>query len=82
MISREGTLFGLGGAMLIALPVGLGMQSWPLALIVALAGMVGNWSDSLLGATLQRRGVLNNHTVNFWSTLIAALFAGLAYAVF
>jgi uncharacterized protein (TIGR00297 family) len=82
MISREGTLFGLAGAILIALPVGWVMQSLPLAIIVTVAGMVGNWSDSLLGATLQRQGVLNNHTVNFWSSLIAALFAGLAYAAF
>ncbi len=31
--------------------------------------------DSLLGATLERRGWLNNDAVNFLSTASAALFA-------
>lgn len=82
MVSLEGTLFGVLGAVLIAVPVGWQAQSWLAGGVVAIAGIAGNWSDSLLGATLQRQGVLNNHTVNFWSSLIAALFAGLAYAVF
>ena len=34
--------------------------------------------DSLLGATLQRRGWINNEAVNFFATLAAA---GLAYAI-
>ena len=34
--------------------------------------------DSLLGATLQRRGWMNNETVNFCGTLTAA---AVAYAI-
>jgi len=34
--------------------------------------------DSVLGATLQRRGKMNNETVNFVGTLAAA---ALAYAI-
>ncbi|NRA48109.1 MAG: DUF92 domain-containing protein [Phaeodactylibacter sp.] len=77
MISLEGTLFGIAGTFLIALPTGLYTQSWSVGLIVGLAGFAGNLSDSLLGAALQQQGRLNNHAVNFWSTLIAALIAGL-----
>ena len=38
--------------------------------------MFGLFFDSLLGATLERRGRINNDAVNFLSTLAAALFAG------
>jgi uncharacterized protein (TIGR00297 family) len=80
MISLEGTLFGVAGSLLIAIPVGWQTQSVKMAIIVAGAGMIGNWTDSVLGATLQRQGRLNNHTVNFYSTLIAAFAAGLLHS--
>lgn len=79
IVSLEGTLFGVAGAVLIAVPVGWQAQSWSIGGIIAFAGVAGNWSDSLLGALMQQRGWLNNHTVNFWSTLIAALLGGLIY---
>ena len=40
-----------------------------------LAGIFGLFFDSLLGATLERRGWINNDAVNFLSTLSAAMFA-------
>jgi uncharacterized membrane protein len=40
------------------------------------AGTAGNLADSVLGATLERRGVLDNNTVNFLNTLTGALVAG------
>ena len=39
------------------------------------AGVFGLFFDSLLGATLERRGWINNDTVNFLSTVSAAGFA-------
>jgi uncharacterized membrane protein len=50
--------------------------------IVVLAGAAGLFFDSLLGATLERRGWLGNDLVNFASTLFAAALAlGLMMAV-
>jgi len=76
VISPEGTRYGILGSVLIAVLFGLlSGFGWPV-LWIALAGLLGNLSDSVLGATLQRRGYLNNHGVNFVSTLLAALLAG------
>lgn len=78
IISMEGSLAGLLGALLIG-GLYLSFFGWEfraMAIIVA-GGLLGNLIDSLLGATLQRRGYLSNHGVNFFNTLGAALFAGL-----
>jgi uncharacterized protein (TIGR00297 family) len=40
---------------------------------VLLAAFVGSSADSLLGATLERRGLMNNEAVNFSNTLVGAL---------
>jgi uncharacterized protein (TIGR00297 family) len=39
------------------------------------AGIAVTFADSLLGATLERRGLIGNNTVNFLSTLVAAAIA-------
>jgi len=43
--------------------------------ISAAAAVVGMVADSYLGASLQRRGMLNNNSVNFLSTLLSAVAA-------
>ncbi len=43
--------------------------------VILLGGVFGLFFDSLLGATLERRGWLNNDAVNFLGTLSAAGFA-------
>jgi len=45
------------------------------AIIAFAAAIAGLFADSLLGATLERRGWLNNDSVNFLSTAFAALIA-------
>jgi uncharacterized protein (TIGR00297 family) len=50
---------------------------WMLSTAVILAATFGLLFDSLLGATLECKGCLNNDAVNFFSTLSAAIF-GLA----
>jgi uncharacterized protein (TIGR00297 family) len=78
-ISAKGTIAGLAAALLIVL-VSMKVLQLPSRVgILALGGAVfGLFFDSLLGATLERRGLINNDAVNFLSTLAAAVFAGSA----
>ncbi|HTZ56910.1 MAG TPA: DUF92 domain-containing protein [Acidobacteriaceae bacterium] len=72
-ISLAGTAAGITGAILIVL---VAASTLGLSLVEALAagaGAVGGlFFDSLLGATIEPRGWLNNDAVNFLSTLAAA----------
>jgi uncharacterized protein (TIGR00297 family) len=52
-----------------------------MALIAWAGGIFGLLFDSLLGATMERRGWLNNDLVNFLSTTSAAAFAAGVMAV-
>ena len=75
VISREGSLAGVVGSVLVAVLYGLFREWGSGVVIISVAGILGNLTDSLLGATLERSGKLGNHSVNFWSTLAAALIA-------
>ena len=75
-ITIPGTVAGLAAGLLIAMvAVSGGMilrsQLW----IPVAAGFAGMFFDSLLGATLQRRGWMSNETVNFFATLAAGALA-------
>jgi uncharacterized protein (TIGR00297 family) len=81
VISLEGTLIGIGGCIVIAIiyAIGYGWNSWLIGIMIA--GTIGNLADSVLGATLERRGYIGNNTVNFFNTLIAALVMLLIYFI-
>ena len=82
VVSLEGTLLGLLGSCLIATLYGFGFGwGWPVFWLLV-AGTIGNLSDSVLGATLERKEYLSNDAVNFLNTLIAALVAMLLYVTF
>lgn len=79
-ISLAGTLAGVlaGGstaAVAAALDAGLDWIGVP---VLCLAALVGTLVDSVLGATLERRGWLNNDGVNLLSTAAAAVLVVLA----
>jgi len=79
VISLEGTLIGVIGSAIIALIYALGL-GWDRSFwLIILAGTIGNLSDSVLGALLERKQLLTNNGVNFLNTIIAAVFAGLIY---
>jgi len=75
-ISMAGTLAGVVAAGVVA---GLGTLAFRgdarLFIVAAAAAVFGLFFDSLLGATLEDRGWLNNDAVNFLSTASAAGFA-------
>jgi uncharacterized protein (TIGR00297 family) len=79
-ISLLGTAAGLCGAVLVVL-VGVWSMGLPLQQGVAAfaGGVAGLFFDSVLGATVERRGWLGNDLVNFASTVFAGAVAlGLA----
>lgn len=75
VVSAEGTLLGLVGSALVAGAYCLGAGTAAGFGWVVLAGAIGNLVDSLLGATLERRGYLGNDAVNFCTTLAGAMVA-------
>ncbi|MGC2546997.1 MAG: DUF92 domain-containing protein, partial [Silvibacterium sp.] len=75
-VSLAGTLAGCSGAAVVTAVASLALRLTPAeAALVAFAAIAGFLVDSLLGATFERRGWLNNDAVNFLSTLAAAILA-------
>jgi uncharacterized protein (TIGR00297 family) len=75
-ISLAGSLAGLAAAGIVAALGTVAMHGGSAMFWISCAGAVfGMFFDSLLGATLERRGWLNNDAVNFLSTASAAAFA-------
>ena len=72
-ITLVGTLAGSGGAIVVASVAMVGglfpKHNLPICIVAGVAGML---SDSVLGAALERRGVLGNNAVNLISTAMAA----------
>jgi uncharacterized protein (TIGR00297 family) len=79
-VSLEGTLAGIvAAAAIAALGVAVGLVATPAgAAVVVAAAFVANTLESVVGATLERRGLLDNEAVNFLNTLTGAVLAGLA----
>lgn len=75
-ITIVGTLAGMATGVGIALVAVAGsMIAFDEMWIPVAAGFVGMFADSLLGATIQRRGWISNQGVNFLATLLAATMA-------
>ena len=75
-ISIGGTLAGVLAAGIVAALGALAVRGGSPMLAASFGGGVfGLFFDSLLGATLERRGWINNDGVNFLSTASAAAFA-------
>lgn len=81
VISMEGLLAGVAGSSVIAGIYALAniwdSAFWVIVAVIVAAGLIGNLSDSLLGATLERRGYISNDAVNFANTLIGGIVAAI-----
>ena len=75
-VSFPGMIAGTVAAVAVAITArSTGVVKPGLAGVAAAAGFLGTIIDSLLGATLERRGWLNNNGVNFLSTLASGAMA-------
>ena len=81
-VSVAGTLAGLVAAAIVAGTGSWAMRGdWSLFTLSCAGAIFGLVFDSLLGATLERKGWLNNDAVNFLSTASAAALALLLLAL-
>lgn len=75
-VSLEGTAAGIAAAALLGgLGAWLGLYPWAGAAAVLVAAFFGTVLESVAGATLERRGLLDNQAINFLNTLVGALLA-------
>lgn len=75
-VSVEGTLAGIIASLVIAaLGAAVGLYPWIGVLPIVLAAFVGTTFESLVGAALEKRQLLDNEALNFLNTLVGALVA-------
>ena len=80
-VSLLGTAAGGVAALLIGCAAwGMNLLPGSALWVVVMAGFLGSTADSILGATLQARGLMDNEGVNFSNTMLGAL-VGLACAL-
>jgi uncharacterized protein (TIGR00297 family) len=75
-VSVEGTLAGiLASAVIGGLGALTGLYPWIAVLPIVVAAFVGTTFESLVGAALEKRQLLDNEALNFLNTLVGALVA-------
>jgi len=79
VVSFEGAMIGVAGSSLIALVYAIQAGFTIHFFWIVIAGTAGNLTDSVLGAALERKHILNNDAVNFLNTLTGALVGLMLY---
>lgn len=75
-VSLEGTLGGLaGGAIVASVGAVSGLYAWPVAALVAIAGLFGSLAESVIGTVAEKRGWLDNDLLNALNTALGAAIA-------
>ena len=81
-ISLEGSLSGCIAASMVGwVSAIVGVVGWQWTPVISIAGIAGMFLDSVLGATWENSGKMENDAVNFVSTVFAADFALVAAMV-
>ena len=73
VVSMEGLGFGLLGSLVVATSYYFYQLNAAMLAAIAGCGLAGNLLDSIFGATIQRKGIVNNHQVNFLATSLSSL---------
>ena len=75
-VSLEGTIAGVAGACLLAgVAISVGLVPTAALLPIVAGATIGSFAESLLGASLEGPGILNNDLLNFINTGVAAAAA-------
>jgi uncharacterized protein (TIGR00297 family) len=76
-VSVEGTAAGIVGSLVVAALGAWGglYPAWPGIAVIVIAAFLGTTLESLFGALLEQRGLLDNEAINFLNTLVGALLA-------
>ena len=75
-VSLEGTLAGIAASLLLAaLGAAVGFYDWIGVIPVVVAALIGTTFESLVGAALEKRKLLDNEALNFLNTLVGAVAA-------
>jgi uncharacterized protein (TIGR00297 family) len=75
-VSLEGTAAGIAGAVILgSLGIAAGLVRPGLLAPIVAGATLGAFAESVLGATLEGPGILNNDALNFINTLVAATAA-------
>ncbi|HEX3531601.1 MAG TPA: DUF92 domain-containing protein [Thermoanaerobaculia bacterium] len=75
-VSVEGTLAGIFASLLLGVfGAAVGLYGWTGVAIVVAAAFLGTTFESIVGAALEKRQLLDNEALNFLNTLVGALVA-------
>lgn len=79
-VSIAGELFALLGVLLIV-PFALPLTKYDVSMTLAvlIGGFLGVNIDSLIGATLENKGITNNNTTNFLASLLGGFIGALVF---
>lgn len=81
-VTLIGEIAGLAASFaIVVLAVMLDVSSIPMMLICGISGVIGTNVDSLIGATIENRGLIGNAGTNLLATLFGGIFAMIFFIV-
>lgn len=72
-VSKEGFMASIFGAFIISIPLLVWGYSVEIFLFVVMCGFSGCVIDSLMGAILEKRKIVDTHQINFLATLLSGI---------